>query len=355
MEQALERDAVLIIDDEAVNRELLRAQLEAAGVRTLEASGGLEGIAIIERLGTELGAVLLDLHMPRVDGFEVLRRARAANLPGHLPIIVVTAASDRDSRRRAAAVGADEFLTKPADQIELVAKVRNAIRWRRLFRRMISVQGVLDGLAIAIESRDHYTEDHTLRVSMYSLCLAEALDLSLDTRLQVLEGGLVHDVGKIAVPDAILLKEGKLTPEEYEMMKRHVLVGAQICEAMGVDAITVQLVRHHHERFDGNGYPDGLAGERIPLAGRIAAVADAFDAMTSNRPYRSALSWEAATNELKGGRGSQWDPAIVDAFLEVVATNDHVMGAAREGGSRLHHLLRLRRAHLLTRLEVPSE
>ncbi len=346
-----ERDAVLIIDDEAVNRELLRAQLENAGVRTLEASGGFEGTVIIEQFGGELGAVLLDLHMPKINGFEVLRRARAADLPGHLPIIVVTAAGDRDSRRRAAAMGADEFLTKPVDQVELVAKIRNAIRWRKLFRRMINVQGVLDGLAVAIEARDHYTEDHTLRVAMYALALTEALDLPLDTRLQVLEGALVHDVGKIGVPDAVLLKEGRLTAEEYELMKRHVVIGAQICEAMGVDTVSGHVVRHHHERFAGGGYPDGLAGDRIPLVGRIAAVADAFDAMTSNRPYRSALSWDAAIGELKAGRGDQWDPAIVDMFLNVVAVNAHVMEAAREGGSRLKHLLGLRREHLLLRLE----
>lgn len=349
-----ERDAVLIIDDEAVNRELLRAQMEHAGVRTLEAPGGLEGTAIIEQFGGELGAVLLDLHMPRMNGFEVLRRARAADLPGHLPIIVVTAASDRDSRRRAAAVGADEFLTKPVDQVELVAKIRNAIRWRRLFRRMISVQGVLDGLAVAIEARDHYTEDHTLRVAMYALGLAEALDLPHDTRLQVLEGALVHDVGKIGVPDAVLLKEGRLTHEEYELMKRHVLIGVQICETMGVDTVSGHVVRHHHERFDGTGYPDGLAGERIPLVGRIAAVADAFDAMTSNRPYRSALTWDRAIHELEDGRGSQWDPTVVDAFLHVVAVNEHVMEAAREGGSRLQHLLTIRRRHLLSRMDIDA-
>ncbi len=352
MLQPPERDAILIIDDEAVNRELLRAQLENAGMQTLEASGGLEGIAIIEQFGGELGAVLLDLHMPRMNGFEVLRRARAAELPGHLPIIVVTAASDRDSRRRAAAVGADEFLTKPVDQVELVAKIRNSLRLRRLFRRMISVQGVLDGLAVAIEARDHYTEDHTLRVSMYALGLAESLDLPVDTRLQVLEGALVHDVGKIGVPDAVLLKAGRLTPDEFDLMKRHVTVGVQICEAMGVDTVSGHVVRYHHERYDGAGYPDGLVGERIPLVGRIAAVADAFDAMTSTRPYRSARTWEAATEELQAGRGSQWDPAVVDTFINVVATNEHIMEAAREGGSRLKQLLSLRRRHLLDRLEA---
>lgn len=346
------RDAVLIIDDEAANRELLRAQIEIAGVATLEAPGGLEGISIIEQFGEELGAVLLDLHMPRMSGFEVLRRARALNLRGHLPIIVVTAAGDRDSRRRAAATGADEFLVKPVDQVELVAKIRNAIRWRRLFRRMIGVQGVLDGLAVAIEARDRYTVDHTLRVAAYSLGLAEALQVSPDVQMQLLEGALVHDVGKIGVPDAILLKEGRLTEEEYVIMQRHVTIGSQICEAIGIDPLVNQVVRHHHERFDGSGYPDHLQGERIPLVGRIAAVADAFDAMTSNRPYRSALTWDAAVAELHKGRGAQWDPAIIDAFLDVLKNNRYLVDAVQTGGTRLQQMLALRREHMLSRLDI---
>ncbi len=353
MSSAPERNAVLIIDDEEVNRELLRTQLEIAGVQTLEATGGVEGVSIIERLGGELGAVLLDLHMPTMNGFEVLRRARASNQRGHLPIIVVTAASDRDSRRRAAALGADEFLTKPVDQVELVAKIRNAIRWRRLYRRMIGIQGVLDGLAVAIEARDRYTEDHTLRVAALALGLAEALDVPTEFRMQLLEGALVHDVGKVGVPDAILLKEGRLTGEEYAIMQRHVAIGAQICAAIGVDEVMAQVVRHHHERFDGKGYPAGLAGERIPLVGRIAAVADAFDAMTSNRPYRSAMTWEAAVSELREGRGSQWDPAIVDVFLDVLGTNAHLVEAVRMGGSRLQQLLALRRGEMASRLDIP--
>ncbi len=346
------RDAVLIIDDEAVNRELLKAQLEAAGVKTLEAPSGLEGISIIEQLGGELGAVLLDLHMPRMNGFEVLRRVRAGNDRRHLPIIVVTAATDRDSRRLAAGMGADEFLAKPVDQVELVAKVRNAIKLRRLLRRSISVQSVLDGLAVAIEARDRYTEDHTLRVAAYSLGLAEALDLPLDVRLPLFEGALLHDVGKVAVPDSILLKEGRLSEEEFHIMQRHVAVGADICAAMGVEAIVTQVVRHHHERFDGDGYPGRLTGVQIPLVGRIAAVADAFDAMTSNRPYRTALSWDAATSELKEGRGGQWDPTVVDAFLDVLSLNHHLMEAARMGGTRLKQMLALRRDHLASDLDI---
>lgn len=346
------RDAVLIIDDEDVNRELLKAQLEAAGVKTLEATGGVEGLSIIEQLGSELGAVLLDLHMPKMNGFEVLRRARAANQQRHLPIIVVTAATDRNSRRLAAGMGADEFLTKPVDQVELVAKVRNAIKLRRLLRRTVSMQGVLDGIAVAIEARDRYTEDHTLRVAAYSLGLAEALDLPFDVRLPLLEGALLHDVGKVAVPDSILLKEGRLSEEEFQLMQRHVAVGADICAAMGVEAIVTQVVRHHHERFDGHGYPDRLAGERIPLVGRIAAVADAFDAMTSNRPYRSAFTWDAAIGELKVGRGGQWDPTVVDAFLDVLSVNHHLMEAARMGGTRLKQMLALRRDHLASHLDI---
>ncbi len=352
MNEAPERDAVLIIDDESVNRELLKAQLEIAGVKTLEATGGVEGLSIIERVGGELGAVLLDLHMPKMNGFEVLRRARVANLRGHLPVIVVTAADDRQSRRRAAAMGADDFLAKPVDQIELVAKIRNAIRLRRLFRRMIGIQSVLDGLAIAIEARDSYTEDHTLRVAAYANCLGEALELPLEVQLQLLEGALIHDVGKVGVPDAILLKEGRLTAEEYEIMQQHVVIGARICEAIGVDAVVTQVVRHHHERFDGKGYPDALSGRRIPIVGRIAAVADAFDAMTSTRPYRTALDWDAALRELQEGSGTQWDPEVVDALLTLLARNEHLVQAVRSGGTRLKQLLVLRRERMGSRLDL---
>lgn len=346
------RDAILIIDDEPVNRELIKAQLATANVRTLEAGGGAEGAAIIESIGNELGAVLLDLHMPRVSGFEVLRRARAANLRGHLPMIVVTAASDRDSRRRAAAMGADEFLTKPVDQVELVAKVRNAIRLRRVFRRMISIQGVLDGLAVTIEERDHHTKDHTLRVAAYALGLAEAVGLPMETQFHLVEGALLHDLGKVGVSDIILLKEGRLTPEEYRLMQAHVEIGTRICGAIGMDAAVLEVVRHHHERYDGQGYPDGLAGERIPIVGRITAVADAFDAMTSNRPYRSALTWDEATGELREGRGTQWDPWLVDSFLEVLEQSTHLIECAKVGGSRLRQLLDIRREHIISRLDL---
>lgn len=348
----IKRDAILVIDDDPVNRQLVRAQLEVSGHQVLEATGGTEGAALIEQLGNSLGAVILDLHMPHMSGFDVLERARSQVLHGHLPIIVVTAAGDRDSRRRAAALGADEFLTKPVDQIELVAKIRNAIRLRRLFRRMISIQGVLDGLAVTIEERDHYTEDHTLRVAVYATWISDALGVPLDTQLQLMEGALLHDVGKVGVADSVLLKEGRLTPEEYGLMQRHVEIGAKICASIGVDEVVIQVVRHHHERFDGGGYPDHLSGEGIPLVGRIAAVADAFDAMTSNRPYRKAKTWDEAIAELEDGKGTQWDPRIVDSFIRLLFSDLHLKDAVRIGGSRLKEMLAVKRQQAISRLDI---
>lgn len=340
------RDAILVVDDDDPSRTLLATYLESAGHPVVEARGGGEAIALISRLGRDLGAVILDVHMPLVSGFEVLREVRAAAPDEHLPIIVATADGDRATKRRAAALGADEFLAKPVDQVELVARVRHLLRLRQLSRRMISVQGLVDGLAAAIEQRDSHTASHTLRVAAYAARTAEALRMPPEVRLALLEAAVIHDIGMIVVPDALLQSPRPLTEEEMSLVRQHVEVGARICEPLSRDSVIVQVVCYHHERYDGTGYLAGLAADRIPIAARIVAVADGFDAMTSDRPYRPRREWGEARRLLVEDGGRQWDPVVVQAFLRSLDQDPILVDAARHGGEQLRQLVTLWRERL---------
>lgn len=340
------RDAILVVDDNDQTRSLFEAYLASAGHDVVLASGGGEAIALVGRLGPDLGAVILDVHMPVISGFDVLRSVRARSGDDHLPIIVATADGDRTTKRRAAALGADEFLSKPVDQVELVARVRHLVRLRQVSRRMVSVQGIIDGLAAAIEERDSYTEFHTLRVAAFAARTAEALDMPPEFRLPLIEGAIIHDIGMIGVPDTILQSPRVLTQEEFQLVRQHVETGVRILSSIARDSIMLQVVRHHHERYDGTGYPDSLSADRIPLAARIVAVADSFDAMTSDRPYRPGHDWDEARRLLTVDAGRQWDPQIVHAFLRSVDADPILLEAARHGGRQLRQLVHLWRERL---------
>jgi len=333
------RDAILIVKEHEPTRRLLADYLQSAGHQAVQAAGGLEAIGAISRYGNELGAVLLDLHMPGVSGFEVLRQIRSDMHLDQLPVIVVTAECDRDVRRRAAAMGADEFLPEPVDQVELVARVRHLLHVRGLWRRMISAQGMLDMLAAAIERRDRYTGDHAHRVAAFAVRTAEALGLEPQVRLPILEGAIIRDVGMVTVPDAILHSPRALSEVELTVVQRHVIEGVAICHRLDPDSILLQIVRHHHERWDGTGYPDHLRGRSIPVGARIVAVCDAFDAMVSERPYRSAMPWSEAHLALQAGAGTQWDPDAVAALQRVLASDGPLVEAAHLGGQRLTQML----------------
>ena len=345
------RNAILVVEGEEPTRRRTGDYLDAAGHAVLRVANGSAAMGLIKRYRDELGVVLLDLEAQGVNGLDVLRHIRADASLDHLPIMVVTVDGDRDARRRAAAVGADEFLVQPIDQVELVARVRHLLHLRDLARRAVSMQGMLDTLASVIERRDRYTGDHAHRVAAFAVRAAEELGVPAGERLPMLEGAVIRDVGMVSVPDAIVLSPRALTAEERVVVEHHVLEGVAICGRLAPDSILLKVVRHHHEAWDGTGYPDHLRGEGIPLCARIVAACDAFDALVSPRPYRTAMSWAEAHRVLQEGAGSQWDPDVVQALQRVLAIDASLVEAAHVGGAQLGEMLGLWRDRLVRQVD----
>ena len=304
---------VLIVDDDRVNRELLAALLEEIGEPTAVARDGPSCLAQCRE--DDIGVVLLDIMMPGMDGYEVCRAIKDDPATSLLPVIMVTAHGDRDARVRGIQAGADDFLTKPVDSGELLPRVRSALRTHRLIDQTHTVYALAASLSSALEARDAYTHQHANRVANYASRTAESMGIPRRDRQELYLGGLLHDIGKVGIPDAILRKPGPLSLEEYQVIQTHPAIGAHICDTTrGLGAVS-RIVLCHHERWDGAGYPHRLSGLDIPRLARIVAVADAFDAMTTDRPYHRGISVSAACEELKRCRGTQFDPEVVDAFL----------------------------------------
>ena len=329
---------ILIVDDEPGNVQLLQRILVREGYRRVTGlSNPREAMAVIDE--DRLDVVLLDLHMPVVDGYQILESIMTSVDPGRrtLPVIVLTADATPEARRRALTSGAADFITKPFDVVEVALRIRNTLERHQLHSEVRRQNELLEDrvrartieleraqletferLALAAEYRDDDTGKHTRRVGGVARAIAEQLGMAgIDLDLLERAAGL-HDVGKIGVPDGILLKPDRLTPEEFEVVKTHTVIGARILS--GSHSPLLQLgeiiAGSHHERWDGRGY-HGLAGEDIPLHARITTLADAFDAMTTDRPYRAARSREEATEEIRRERGGQFDPNVVDVFLDL--------------------------------------
>jgi putative two-component system response regulator len=231
------------------------------------------------------------------------------------PVVLVTSLDGRTDRVRGLDAGADDFLSKPVNQTELLIRVRSLLRVKRLTDQLDSSEAVIFALARAVEAKDLYTEQHTSRVADYTRAIAAAAGLNAEEQGNLYRCGMVHDIGKIAISDLILLKPGKLTEAEFESMKRHSIIGEEICRPLRSAAQLAPAIRHHHEHWNGKGYPDGLEGIAIPLSARIVAISDAFDALTTDRPYREAMPLENARGVLHQGGGVQWDPEMVELFL----------------------------------------
>ncbi len=327
---------VLIVDDNATNLTLFRHLLKKVD-DTIESICFDDPLKAIEWCQTsEPDLVLLDYMMPFMDGLEFIERFRIIDGYKEIPIIMVTADTENDVRHRALELGAHDFLNKPIDKTELLARVRNllALRhtqlelsdraaWlaieikRATAELMAREKEMVLRLSKAAEHRDPETGQHLLRMANYSRLIARELNLSEAEQELILEAAPMHDIGKVATPDAILLKQGKLTEEEFVIMKQHAETGYSILRDS--DSLLLRtaatMALNHHEKFDGNGYPRGLKGEEIPISGRIVAVADVFDALTSARPYKKAWSLEDAVQFLKDQTGTHFDPQCVDAFF----------------------------------------
>jgi len=329
---------ILIVDDQAANIRLLERILRQAGYNRLTSTTDpREVLSIFTSLQPDL--VLLDLMMSHVNGFEVMEQLKPLIPSGdYLPILVLTADVTGEVKRRALSAGAMDFLIKPFDTIEVLLRIDNLLKTRLLYlqlreqnhlldekvrERTLSLERaqieILERLAAAAEFRDDATGRHTRRVGQISGMIAHVLHLpGTEVRL-IRQAATLHDVGKIGIPDSILLKPGKLTAGEFEVMKKHTTIGANMLANghSGLLQMAESIALMHHERWDGAGYPGKLRGEQIPMVGRIVAVADVFDALTHERPYKTAWPVEEALAEIKRQRGLQFDPRVADAFLSL--------------------------------------
>ena len=311
------QQTVLVVDDHPLNLELIEGCLADVDCRVITATDGQEALDLFRREGPDL--VLLDVMMPKMDGYEVCQRIKESPEGKLLPIVMVTALGQIADRVRGLEVGADDFIVKPIERVELVARVRSLLRVKQLYDRLDDAQRTIFALARAVEAKDSPTEAHTERVGITARRLGQAIGLPEETLDDLLWGGVIHDIGKIGVPDQILTKPGPLTPEEFEVMKLHVFTGEEIARPLRSAHDLLPIIRHHHERIDGTGYPDGLEGEKIPLTARIVSICDAFDAMISDRPYRRGLTHAAALETLERGAGKQWDAKLVQVFKTLVS------------------------------------
>lgn len=310
------RPIVLVVDDVAANRELLEGHLERLGYEVRQARDGMEALESVANEEPDL--VLLDIDMPRMDGLTVCRRMKGHPQRRLIPIVLITAYQDRETRLRGLEAGADDFLTKPFDSAELLVRTKALLRDRELNKQLDAAEGVILALARIVESRDLYTVHHAERVGLFSREIGRAHGLRGDDLDVLYKGGVMHDLGKVVIPAEILLKAGSLTDAEREIMESHAPEGARIAEPLRSVVRLLPMVRHHHERIDGRGYPDHMAGAEIPLAARIAAIGDAWDAMTSDRPYRMALERDEALSRLRAGVGTQWDAELTAIFLDLI-------------------------------------
>lgn len=308
---------VLVVDDMATNRKLLHYALKPPEYEVIEAVDGEEALRILKKTPVDL--VLMDIMMPGIDGFETCRRIRSELDLSLLPVIMLTSLGDPDNVVRGMDVGADDYVTKPFNRIELLARVHAAVERKRLTDRLDDTESVLFSLARMVEARDEYTGDHCGRLSYYGQVFGKALGLSFDELEALRRGGVLHDIGKLGIPDSILLKRGKLTPEEWVVMKQHPVIGAKLCSPLRTMSKTIDIIHSHHERWNGMGYPAGLKGEEIPYLARVFQILDIFDALSSERPYKPAFPRDKVIRimEEETAKG-YWDAELMKVFMDIL-------------------------------------
>jgi len=309
---------ILAVDDSRENLELLHALLSVVGYEVVTASNGEEALAMVEKECPDL--ILIDAMIPKMGGFEVCTLLKSKEETRLIPVVLVTSVQEMEHKVKGFEAGVDDFLHWPINSVELLARVRSLVRTRRLNDQLVTVENTITALATAIEAKDPYTQGHVERVADYALALGKEMGLT-PLELQLLRNAaILHDVGKIGVRESVLLKPDPLSEEEFNHVKAHPVLGEKICRPLQQDGLILQVIRHHHERYDGNGYPDGLAGDDIPLAARIMAVVDAYDALTTDRPYRVRVSREEALQILKEEAGRQFDPKVAVGFASILET-----------------------------------
>ncbi|MFM2429552.1 MAG: hypothetical protein RLZZ511_765 [Cyanobacteriota bacterium] len=316
-----ERAKILIVDDTALSRTLTAELLLQEGYEVLEAADGDRAIALVQQHQPDL--LLLDVMMPVMDGYEVCRRLKQDENTRLLPVIFMTALEERSARIQGIEAGGDDFLTKPCDRVELSARVKSLVRQKRLNQDLDHAEQVLFSIARTVESRDPNTGDHCERLVQRGKSFGEYLGLSRSEVRDLMWGGYLHDIGKVGIPDAILLKPGRFTPEEFEQMKQHTLIGEGICKPLRTMQGVVPIIRHHHERWDGSGYPDQLVGDTIPYLAQVFQLIDIYDALVSERPYKTPMTSQEALGIMQEETDRGWrDPVLFNQFKAYIDTQE---------------------------------
>jgi putative two-component system response regulator len=305
-----------VVDDEPANVALVSRLMKRLGYEISTAPNGEEGLEAVGRVRPDV--ILLDVNMPGIDGLEVCRRLKADAATRLIPVVLLTGLSAVEDRVKGIEAGADDFLSKPFVVAELNARVRSLTRLKRYTDELDSAESMILSLALTIEARDPYTKGHCERLAAYATALGARLGLPEDQQVALHRGGFLHDVGKIGIPDAVLLKSGPLEPAEFALMQQHPVIGDNLCRESRLLEDVRPIVRHHHERLDGTGYPDKLSGDQVPLLAQIVGIVDAYDAMTTNRPYKAAVTRDKARDELRQDVAKGWkSAALVEEFLSI--------------------------------------
>jgi putative two-component system response regulator len=315
------RPRVLAIDDDPGSLQVLKAVGALAGFDLTTSTQPIQCLNLMEDIDPDV--VLLDVMMPEITGFELCRQIKAHPDLRFTPVVLITALDSKKDLLEGLEAGCDDFMTKPFDRTILTTRVRSLARLRSLTRNLDNAEKVLESLARSVESKDATTGDHCDRLTRSGMLFADHLGFNAAEKKAMGRAGVLHDIGKIGIPDSILLKPGKLTASEWEVMKTHTTIGADLLAPLRTMRRVAPIVRHHHERWDGNGYPDGLAGENIPKLARAFQILDAFDALTSERPYKRAFTVEESCKILgEESESGKWDPNLLQEFLSLHQTID---------------------------------
>lgn len=333
---------VLVIDDTKLVRKIITYVLNSSGIETIEAENGLEGLQILEENFLNIRAITVDVEMPIMDGIEFIKNVKAKKIYKNLPIIIVTSLSEKEDMQKGLELGVYDYIIKPVDRTLVFLKVRNAMRYyentieieklnkditRKNFElealveiRTKELENMTNSLIVALENANLYNDEntgkHIKRVAMFSELIAKELGLSKEFVARIKMYAPIHDIGKVGIPDEILKKPGRYTPEEFEIMKEHVVIGYNMIKESSLPETAKNIVRYHHEKWSGTGYRIGLKGEDIPVEARIVSIADVFDALSTKRIYKEKFSIEETLRIMAEGRGEQFDPKIFDIFLK---------------------------------------
>ena len=324
---------ILVVEHVEDTRRLMARLLSSQGYVVEGVTDGEHALSVISKAPPDL--IMLDVQMPGLSGFEVCAAIKRNPATRFTPVILVTGMRDRESRIEGIKAGADEFLAKPFDGAELEARVHSLLRLKRSTDELESAESVILSLALTVEARDPYTNGHCERLAHYAFALGQQIGLSPDELSVLQHGGYLHDVGKVGISDSVLLKRSKLTRAEFIAMQQHTVIGDRLCGNMRSLASVRLIVRHHHERLNGSGYPDRLRGEQVPLLAQVVGIVDAYDAMTTSRVYRSACSRDYALSELKSDAAKGlFRPDLVDAFI---TTEPALSEPTHQTGCKAHH------------------